>query len=261
METVEQWMSDRGVSWPKYPHGDAITAEMASYYSGPPFSKEEIFDVVEGVSKAAIHMMDTPNAWPKEFDDALFIALNTPNAELWDRIKERLQAGLARGGIGDRKAANRLSELPPILCVFGGLRLPEVVVNYLRATVRAYVGGLDAACIALCRSALEAALKARISYDKCVRRLGPLRGRKWRYTFSERLGIAALEGLLNKELTKVAKGICKRGNKVLHEDPKLTQRVDSTIHETARVVCALTTGHDPYPPIPSWASDVPEILD
>jgi hypothetical protein len=259
--TVEQWMSDRAISWVKHPHANAIIEEMGSYYSGPLFSKDEVFDIADKCAKSLICMMDRPNMQDPESEDPLVIVLNAPNEELSNIIKEHLQAELMVRGIGDRNAAGRLFQLASARFILSGVELHPDVVNYFGRAVRTYVRGLDAECIALCRSALEAALEARVSYDTCVERLGPRNKREGRYTLRDRLHIARLEGLLNGELTKVVEAICERANKVLHEDAKLTQRVDSTIHETARVVCALTTGHDPYPPIPSWASDVPEILD
>jgi hypothetical protein len=160
---------------------------------------------------------------------------------------ERLQAELLmRRGLLSRKAAERLFSLMSWYWPARRLDLPADVRNHLQRVARMYVHGSDAGCIAFCRSIIEAALKGAIPYDVCEKHLGRLPRGSARYAVRDRLHIATKEGLLRKNLANIAQEIVSRANKVLHDDSQLTEKVDQTVAETVRVVCALTTGRDPY---------------
>jgi len=87
---------------------------------------------------------------------------------------------------------------------------PSQVTNgYLREAVRTYILGLPQACVALSRAALEQALKEKMAYR-------PSRGR---LEMKQLLDEAETAGVLNVDVRKIAEGITKKGNQVLHEKP------------------------------------------
>lgn len=88
--------------------------------------------------------------------------------------------------------------------------LPSKVTNgYIREAVRTYVLGLPQASVALCRAALEQALK-----DRLGRQLsGDF------ITWQDLLNEARKWNLLDKATEAVARDISNAGDEVLHEKP------------------------------------------
>jgi len=89
-------------------------------------------------------------------------------------------------------------------------RLPSTVTNgYLKEAVRTYVLGLPQASVALCRAALEQALKEGIGYkSSCT----PVE-------MNDLLDEAETAGVIDKTIRKMAREVATSANHVLHEKP------------------------------------------
>lgn len=103
--------------------------------------------------------------------------------------------------------------------------VPEFVAAYLREATQAYVVGLSSACIALCRSALEGALKDR---------LPPLLVTDWR--LAALLKASERSKTLPVEEQLMATEIQTTANRVLHGDACTVTEAFDTLVRTRRVL-------------------------
>jgi len=71
-------------------------------------------------------------------------------------------------------------------------------------------------------------------------------GKRQNYSLEDRIVVAKQESILNDEIAKIATDIRQRGNKVIHEDPKLIEKVRETIKGAIRVISVVTSGVDPF---------------
>ena len=89
-------------------------------------------------------------------------------------------------------------------------QVPSQITNgYLREAVRTYILGLPQACVALCRAALEQAIKEKMGY----------RPTRANVQMKQLLDEAETAGVLDHTVRKMASQIAEKGNEVLHEKP------------------------------------------
>lgn len=249
---IERWENDRRNSWLRQEVPETIQQTIDDLWEAfggeRPYEKQELFEMIEEYAQAIISTSNKPEksgALGKininEFYDCV---------ELFKYVKEHLAIYLAKNFINKiNKAADRLVNLERSLIIMENFKMNKTIADFLTLVTRSYVWGFDAECIILCRSAMEAAIEDRVTYEMCEKQFGPPIGGY--YTLKSRLVVAKKEGLFEDNIANIAEGIRDIGNKVLHEDPNLTKTVFKTITDTIRVISIMTTGHDPDAP-PEW---------
>jgi hypothetical protein len=89
-------------------------------------------------------------------------------------------------------------------------RLPSKITNgYLREAVRTYISGLPQASVALCRAAMEQALKENIGYQ----------GTGTFVKMDDLLDEAETAGVIDRTMRRGAREIANAADDVLHEKP------------------------------------------
>jgi len=250
---IDRWKNDRVESWTKLgvPKDiqNIIDDLEEDFDSDRPFTKEEIFEMIEKLTKALKTVYKHP-AKADSLNDFETVDLNLfdNTIELFKYTKESLEACLAESAID--KVAEGAQRMLLFIDLFfiRGINLSQAVIDFLRLVTRCYIWGFDAECIVLCRSAMEKAIKDKLM---CEKRLG----KKQYYTLKHRIEVAKREGLIDDNIAKIADGIRDRGNTVVHKDPKATKLVSQTIHETIRVISVVTGEHDPFG-TPDWLKDM-----
>jgi hypothetical protein len=238
---INQWKSDRQESWTKgIPENiKDIIDDIEASLGERPLKKEEIFEIIEKCVEAAI-------ATSNNFDPMEFVANNYASPGLIRYAMERLEAYFAENSIEKiEEAASRLMSLENELYITGNLHLTPAVKDFLQLVMRSYLWGFDAECIILCRSAMENAIKNRVTDDMCEKHLGP--STREHYSLPDRIFAAKREGILNDEITKIATSIKWRGDTTVHKDPNATKNIYGTITDTIRVISVITDGYDPVP--------------
>ena len=141
----------------------------------------------EALSLRTLAAVSTPEVW--NFDEALALLLAT-------KFQQSLLAQVARV-----RALSRLARKGEI---------PERIAVYLPLVSECYIEGLDAACVVMCRSALEQAV--RDAFERRGREAGDL-------AMNARLLLMEKEGWLTEPARRAAQSIWFRGNKAAHEGP------------------------------------------
>lgn len=238
---IDQWKNDRVESWtkPGVPEDiqNIIDDLEEAFDSDRPFTKEEIFEMVEELAEAvkgASQKFVKSEALQKFCGQ---INCFYENTDLFRCAEEHLEVYLAKDAVEkSRDAAYRLMSLEFELYTTENLNLTKAVVDFLQLVVRCYIWGFDAECTILCRSAIEKAIEVKVSDKMCEKRhLKP--------TLDCKIKVAKREGLINDEIYKIANSIKKRGNITVHEgpkDPNVTKLVRQTIKETVRVISVVT---------------------
>lgn len=250
---IDRWENDRRNSWLRQEVPETITKVIDDLWEalgGPPYEKQELFVMIEELAQAIISTSNKP-----EKSGALgkFSGHNfNESVELFKYVEEHLAIYLAKNFINKiNKAADRLVSLEYSLTIMENFKMNKTIAKFLTLVTRSYVWGFDAECIILCRSAMEKAIEDKVTYEMCENILGKRYGKQQNYVLADRIMVAQKEGLIEKEIAKIANNIRVRGNKVLHDDPNLTKTVFKTITDTIRVISIMTTGHDPDSP-PEW---------
>lgn len=250
---IERWENDRRNSWLRPEVPETITKvidDLWEAFGGPPYEKQELFEMIEEYAQAIILTSNKPEKSEalgkinvNEFYDCV---------ELFKYVEEHLAIHLAKSVINKiNKAAERWACLEMSLGIMEECKMNKNIVDFLTRVTRSYVWGFDTECIILCRSAMDKAIKDKVTYEmyeNFEKRFGK---QKEGYVLFTRIKVAQQEGLIDEEIAKIAHAIRLRGNEVLHDDPKLTETVFKTIRDTIRVISIMTIGHDPYAP-PEW---------
>ncbi len=253
---IDQWKDDRVESWtkPGVPEDiqNIIDDLEENFTSDRPFTKEEILEMVEELAegvKVASQKLAKSKALQKFGGQISHFYENT---DLFRYVEEHLEAYLANDAVEEiRDAAIRLMSLEMELSVIENLILNQAVTDFLRLVTRCYTWGFYAECIIVCRSAMEKAIQDKVNYEMCEKQLGRRLGKRQNYSLEDRIVVAKQESILNDEIAKIATDIRQRGNKVIHEDPKLIEKVRETIKGAIRVISVVTSGVDPFAP-PDW---------
>ena len=251
---IERWENDRRNSWLRQEVSETITKvidDLCEAFGGRPYEKQELFEMIEDFAQAIISTSNKP-----EESGALGKFSGQQNyfydtVELFKYVEEHLAIHLAKSVINKiNKAAERWASLEMSLGIMEECKMNRTIADFLKLITGSYVWGFDAECTVLCRSAMEKAIKDKVTYEMCEnfeKRFGKQKG----YGLCTRIKVAQREGLIDEEIAKIAHAIRLRGNKVLHNDPKLTETVSETLRGTVRVIAIMTTGHDPFAP-PAW---------
>lgn len=254
VQAIEQWNRDRDASLSKDPRVSMVIDSWESVFTTDGhLSEERVVIMVENAADVAVRMMEIPDKSCEDNMEDLCCVLNAlilPG--MCELFEESLHVRLARRGIIATKAADRLCSLVQWLGCVTDVPMCVTAKAYLRIAVREYVNGSDAACIVMCASALEQTIRSAVLDDLCER----LHGRKDRYAFGERVGIARdqrffdrgsarSEKVTNHSFANAMETVWIRRNKVVHDDPAVTEKVDDTVRDTLHVIAALATGRDP----------------
>lgn len=251
--SIEQWSRQRDASLPKDPRvWTVLNGREASFIWDELPSEEDIVATLERAADAAMDMMDRPGtSRDKGMNDLACVLTELHLPGMCELFEESLQVRLSRRGIVTPEAAHRLCLLAGCLWLINGPSIAPSIMSYLPIVVRTYVYGLDASCIDACGSAIEQVLRSTVPDNLCERLLGP----RDRYSVADRVTIAKNEHFFhrgpaqsnnnrNTSLAKVAHGVWLRRNKVVHDDPSLTEKVDETVYQTFEVIAALTADRD-----------------
>jgi len=153
-------------------------------------------------------------------------------------LAEQLELHLVSGFLPRiENGAIKLISLFRVLSYLESFTLNKSVLDFLRLVIRNYVWGFDTECVILCRSAMEMAIRERISDEMCEKHLGNRRGQ---YTLVDRIAVAGKENLLSDKEVKVAHSIRERGNTALHKDPGVTKDIIGTIKMTTVLIGTMT---------------------
>lgn len=279
-ETIEQWREDRNASLPDNPHLRKAFDELADSFSlTESYTMTQWLQEIEQSVGSLLRTSETlgrgDNVSESEVATA-YMSLSALRGDNHGNLRECMTENLvmqfmARALMKSAGAAERLILLTDSLMIIQRLQLPTPLGDFVQLVARSYVWGFDAECIAMCRSALEQALRKRVTYDMCEGQLGE-RNRGEDYSFSDRICVAKKEGLLSEELAKTVDDVRLRGNKIVHDDVNLTQKIDEVFRGTFIVIYALETGRHPYEipeslrqalgfPPPWRARDVPQKED
>jgi hypothetical protein len=79
-------------------------------------------------------------------------------------------------------------------------------------------------------------------YETCEKYLGRRRGQQPGFSLKDYIEVAKHQGLVSEELAKEAHMIRERANKVLHNDPRLTEKTQESITGTVRILYMIETG-------------------
>ncbi len=139
------------------------------------------------------------------------------------------------------RAVHALERYLQIKPVAATERLPEKPKTYVREATQTFVFGFDAACIALCRAALEQMLKERLVSSRTLT-AGQLRRNK--HTAGSALEYAKRAKLISRTYT-AAKAVIDRGDTVMHShiyDKKiLRQLAANSVCDLAAALTELMT--------------------
>jgi len=250
---IDKWKDARERSWtkPGVPENiQNIINDLEEHISmDRPFRKEEIFEIVEelaeAVKSASAGLVKSEAL--KKFGTKMY--LFGANDDLFRYAEEHLEVHLAENIVEKlRNGADRLMSLEMKLSVIEKLNLNKTAINFLQLVVRSYIWGFNTECIIFCRSAVETVMRNKVTYEMCEK---SLRKRSGYYKLADRIAVAKKEGLISDEICKIARDITQRGNKVLHDDPNLTENVEQTIWDTVRIISIVTRGKDVWV-IPDW---------
>lgn len=159
---------------------------------------------------------------------------NAPIKLIWERLWID-DAWNVVSGIQER--AYRVWELERLIeRVFRSQQPPEPSARFLALVSRCYVFGFIIECVAMCRAAMEQALRDRVTVESPSKAKQP----------------DTLDGMINTafaqtsdivgwdpELYKAAKAVQERGNEALHNAPDATNDALGTIESALRVIAAL----------------------
>jgi len=216
---LEEWADNRSQYWKD---------------RAPPGS-ESILDVIDDLAITAwtgVEKMVQPGdvselaaELTSEGFSKLSAALRLPEIELL--ALERLELSLAdRYCIWPRSMAERALELVDMVMQ---QEATEPVAKYLRRLSRAYILGLDAEVVILCRAILENAVR------EWFRR----RGHAPPEEMGQRLRFLQLCRVLTPEDCRHARDVWQRGNVAVHQDPDVTSEVLETVKLTLGLVAKL----------------------
>jgi hypothetical protein len=100
--------------------------------------------------------------------------------------------------------------------------------DFIKHVGRCYVHGMNAECVIMCRSVLDAEFHAEISNDDCIEVLG--RSVSGSFTLSDRIRVAERLGRLPFETAEQARAVCKDANEAVHRHPGRAEREDPFEH-------------------------------
>jgi len=248
LKALERWRSDRCASWANEIGSNDIL-DKCEYLSDiiQPFEKQEIFKKIEEFAQIIL------NSRPGAGDSGPLTELGVEGdyyygcRDFIQYTKESVQTYLAEALVNKLgEAASRLVDLAEDETFrIEGLKLTESAKGFLRLVINSYVWDFNAPCIIICRSVIEDVLRSKIDYDTCEKHLGKRLGRQQGFSLADYIDVARHEGFINEKLAKMAHGIRERANKVLHNDPRLTEKTEESISQTVRILCMLETGKDP----------------
>jgi hypothetical protein len=110
--------------------------------------------------------------------------------------------------------------------------------NAIQQMIQLYALGQDAACILMCRTAIELALMEKIRYHT----LEKYNKAKGHCTINDRLIITQKEKKISDKAIKMAQDTVLRANKIAHEDPGLSANAGKYIGNTMGLLTAVLTG-------------------
>jgi hypothetical protein len=246
----QDWLRERESFWSSpesTPEIDEWQSEMHEF-TGTYYSKTEIYEMLDSLTATIVGVfLNLDGLTPNNLLDTEYILNQTLDGPVacpfYEEVIEMANAKIliATGGEFGCAAEKILGVIGSVGLVFDKKPTGRVM-RALQNAVRARVLGQDAACIDLCRTVLELALKEKVSYKMLVKHLV---GKKPPYGLLDRITVAVKEGLLTETIRKLANNVRERANKICHEDTSLTQNVGQIFYETCRVVCILYTGKDP----------------
>jgi hypothetical protein len=121
-------------------------------------------------------------------------------------------------------------------------KIKDLVRNSLKIAIQRmiqlYAFGQDAACILMCRTAIELALKEKIRYHT----LEKYNKAKGHCTINDRLIIAQKEKLISEKAIKMAQDTVLRANQIAHEDPGLSANAGKYVGNTMGLLTAVLIG-------------------
>lgn len=248
-KVTERWRCDRNASWANQRASDAIVERFETLREIiKPLDKQEVFKAIEQYAECIMESSQrigasrgllTELSRSHDYHDCEDF-LQYTNEGVQTHLAEALVASLG-------EAASRLVDLAAWeIQAIEDLRLSESAKEFLRLVTNCYVWGFNAPCIIICRSAIEEVLRSKLDYETCEKHLGARRGRQPGFHLADYIEVARRESLISDKVAKEAHTIRERANKVLHNDPKLTEKTGESIGQTVRILCMIETGEDPW---------------
>jgi hypothetical protein len=152
------------------------------------------------------------------------------------------------GGIRDR--VRRIFRLERVIAdILGNKPPPESSVEFLSLVSRCYIFGFVPECVMVCRSAMEAAFRHKISDEHCERagqrrnHFGYDLAARIEAAFDPRNGLLALP--VQKRVYDAATRVRLRGKKTIHEQADATKDALGTLRDALSVIDALSCLADP----------------
>ncbi len=247
LKAIEQWKSDRCASWANAIGTNEIVEKFEHLFEIiQPFEKQEIFKKIEQfaqrVRESRPGVGDSGPLTELQIDLDYYYGCR----DFIQYAKESVQTYLAGELTAKlREAASRLVDLAEWeIQVIEDLKLSKSAKGFLQLVTDSYVWGFYAPCIIICRSVIEEVLRSKIDYDTCEKHLGSRHAQQQGFSLADYIEVARHEGFINEELAKRAHAIRERANKVLHSDPRLTEKTKESVSQTVRILCMLETGKD-----------------
>ncbi|HEY7091200.1 MAG TPA: hypothetical protein VH518_24095 [Tepidisphaeraceae bacterium] len=116
-------------------------------------------------------------------------------------------------------------------------------MEFFRRVGRCYVYGMDAECVILCRSILDAEFKNQISNDDCIKILGDKQN--LRFELSDRIAVARALGRIDDNANDDASAVRNLANRTLHVHPGEAKRC-CAFDAIAKTLSILRSLHGPH---------------
>ena len=172
--------------------------------------KSEADAAWEGLSSAAAHGLDAPAA--PVLEKLQLIEVEDALRAVPDRVRRTLA----------------LETL--VREEFPRCRAPRVSAQFLRLVARCFIAGFDTECVALCRSAIDVALREAVPDESIPQRSSyhdtTLRGR----------AEAACPTMIDLTTLQAAIRVIERGNKAVHYEPRCRADPLETIRDALKVI-------------------------